>query len=229
MNMNLPSPRLAILRAQLAAEAESTRRRRANYKLSNEVGCSCHVPAPNAADLPLPPSYDEDLLEWLLELQARKDALVPQKKALVHKWLHGEFTVNNAAQGDAYVSAKRPEPAADVWHSEAPAKGLRHMVCVRSSIGAPVGRVYDKQTHQLALEMIASNARVGSDYRLCDSEGWIPHVPTADSGCPVPQGVEFSVKLYDGQTSPGGHGGCTMIKWNSGTSVVAWHPTGSAA
>lgn len=60
------------------------------------------------ADLPLPPSYDADLAEWLYELglyeahhQDMVDAMLP-------------------GTGDAYVSAKQPEPAADVWHIEAP-------------------------------------------------------------------------------------------------------------
>ena len=69
------------------------------------------------ADLPLPPSYWDDLEHWLKTLSPAKPAK-----------LSGDFAVLLTPSGVAicdstgtgYVSAKQPEPAADVWHSEAP-------------------------------------------------------------------------------------------------------------
>lgn len=90
MNMNRPSPRLAILRAELAAKDDAIRLQRASYKITAAGGISCPVPAPDADSLPLPPSYWDDLEYWL-------KTLAPAKPA----------TPQPAAQGAALVGAKQ--------------------------------------------------------------------------------------------------------------------------
>lgn len=98
MPLNKPSPRLAILRAQFAAKAADEEFARALYSYSAQNPRTLRALPPLADSMPLPPSYDEDLEHWL-------QTLAPAKPA---------------ATGDAYVSAKQTEPAAEVWHSETP-------------------------------------------------------------------------------------------------------------
>jgi hypothetical protein len=139
-------------------------------KVAYHVACDAfeavlHMPA----DLPLPPSYWDDLEHWLKTLAPVKPA-VPQP-CQAPAWRRGSDIPKNertglwhvrndrydkepcaaddasefwfqvaeympaalgaklgdpydeskyTAAGDAYVSAKQPEPAANVWHSEAP-------------------------------------------------------------------------------------------------------------
>lgn len=200
------------------------------------------------ADLPLPPSYWDDLEHWL-------KTLAPAKPA-----------------------AEQPEPAADVWHSEAPSvAGVyvtrwagfeatnRHWDGSRWSEGyygassdterqddsdieeGPVEWLRlieaDKPAQQPAQNAsthsvcIAENAcfKIGSvitgsqdpEYWLpCDASGWVTHVPTADSLCPVPDGVDFEFKVRDGELSyPGSKNGINAVNWDSGRSFIcAWRP-----
>lgn len=158
--------------------------------------------------------YEADRLQFFADCEARTSA--SQRPLDVRD--HG-------AQGAALIGVKQPAP------------GLRHMVCVSSPTGAPVGRVYDKHSHKSALAMIASNARLGLDYRLCDAEGFIPHTPTTDSVCPVPEGVEFEAKTRDGDTSPRNDFDDDGSEWRMGRpghpsphpfDIVAWRPIAKA-
>ena len=94
MQMNRPSPRLAILRAQLAAEQFGALCQRAEYIISAEQPRCRPAPPPDADSLPLPPSYWDDMEEmW----PASAETLTPAKPA-----------------------AQQPAPADDVWRSKLP-------------------------------------------------------------------------------------------------------------
>lgn len=109
MTLNRPNPRLQILRAQLAAEADAVRMQRASYKISNAIGCSCPVPAPDADSLPLPPDYWSDLEHWL-------KTLAPAKPDAKQRESHAPVTIGfdlGAPEGDTTVIALAPaKPAA---------------------------------------------------------------------------------------------------------------------
>lgn len=108
---------------------------------------------------------------------------------------------------------------------------LTHSVCIKahnyaSFVDYPVGAVIPVCHESIPI------------YRQCwlpcDKDGFIPHTPTADSVCPVPAGVHFETLLFGGaawlrpdRTVDGGYGGtgdCNCIKWDAGTSVIAWRP-----
>lgn len=107
---------------------------------------------------------------------------------------------------------------------------LLHVVCVQSANPKMVGCVSNALMSQESARGHADgmSALVGQYWEQCDADGWIPHVPTADSVCPVPGDVEFDIILCDGQRGPGGRGDCNMIKWDTGTSVVGWRPAAVA-
>lgn len=97
MSMNKPSPRLAILRAQLAAEARELQAYRDAMAGPTWVGAA---PAPDADSLPLPPTYDQDLDAWLISID------------------HAQSRRHYEMQPDGAVHDV--EPTADAWHSELP-------------------------------------------------------------------------------------------------------------
>lgn len=60
----------------------------------------------------------------------------------------------------------------------------------------------------------------------CDEYGWITHVPTADSVCPVPPGLEIELMTQQTPTYryvcrvPAGR--MWQVKWDEDSTVVAW-------
>lgn len=65
MRLNKPSPRLEILRAQLAREAVKLKCEQIMYASSAQNPRVSRALPPVAEDLPLPPSYWDALDEWL--------------------------------------------------------------------------------------------------------------------------------------------------------------------
>lgn len=275
MQLNKPNPRLDILRFDAYVKAMGEELARIEYAESAQNPRVSRAAPPDADSLPLPPSYWDDLEHWL-------KTLAPAKPA---------------ATGDAYVSAKQPEPSADVWHSEAPsvagvyiaaaydlsvtqrrywngcgwsqnwevtdeasyAARRRGNASCTSDIqwlrlieaDAPAQEKPAKLTHSVCIKahhgfsgvhwsvgsvatFLPAHAMVPECWRACDADGWIPHTPTANSVCPVPAGVHFETLLFGGftvlrptRTVDGGYGGtgdCNCIKWDTGTSVIAWRP-----
>lgn len=269
MTLNRPNPRLAILRAQLAAKAEAEQLQRDTMRLMALAPIRCKAPAPDAATLPLPPSYWDDMEEmW----PASAETLAPAKPA-----------------------AKQPEPSSDVWHSEAPSvvgvyiasadrctgvisywngskwhigagnvRDARRMpprttfavewfrlieadaptdlaARLASTSGAADGAAligFDrsaapgvaKLTHSVCIkahggwkvgQVRVTDAAFPECFVPCDKDGWIPHTPTADSTCPVPDGMEFEVKRNDGFPV---QDGTTILHWAKGSAICAWRP-----
>lgn len=81
MPLNKPSPRLAILRAQLAAKAADEAFARALYSYSAQNPRTLRALPPLADSLPLPPSYWDDLEHWLKTLAPAKPAAPTQQPA----------------------------------------------------------------------------------------------------------------------------------------------------
>ena len=206
MQMNRPSPRLAILRAQLAAEQFGALCQRAEYIISAEQPRCRPAPPPDADSLPLPPDYWSELERWTKTLTPPAASMTP-----VLDKLCGPADPSNAAQGAA--------PAAAV---------TRYCVCVEEH----------EFEHVLWLvgdvrkECAADECRRPAAWRDCDKDGWIPHVPQADSVCPVPEGAWFEARYGDGSPVA-----CTestrrdcAILWkrtngsDPSSDIVAWRP-----
>lgn len=114
---------------------------------------------------------------------------------------------NRDIQWSRLLEADTPAPAAQ--ESE-------YLVCIKGSKWLKVGQI----AHQVG---------GGFDpeyWARCDSEGWIPHQPTADAVCPVPDHVNFEIKIPGTRPEawPGGRGNCNTINWGRGTSLTAWRP-----
>lgn len=251
MQLNKQSTRLAILRAELAAK-----NRPLHNMSADAFEHGVHMPS----DPPLPPSYWDDLEHWL-------KTLAPAKPA-----------------------AKQPEPAADVWHSEAPSvagvyiasadrcrevlsywdgskwhcgagnasdarkqaprtafavewlrlieadkparqpaqvASTRHVVCIKAHICDVTGITV--AVGQAAPAIGVHEMQQPGRWLPCDASGWVTHVPTADSVCPVPEGIEHQVRWRNGyetlgidgfnwsEQEPGGHR----------SDIIAWRPIAS--
>lgn len=120
---------------------------------------------------------------------------------------------SSAADGAALVGAK-----------------LKHSVCIKahnyaSFVDYPVGAVIPVRHESIP--------RYRECWLPCVEDGWIPHTPTADSVCPVPDGVRFEARYGDGtpvdDTESTKHGDC-IILWRATTGsapcndIVAWRP-----
>lgn len=97
------------------------------------------------------------------------------------------------------------------WEGVTGAVYLKHLpaqqfVCIRAHKGTNDWKVGD-------IAVVVS-ANEPDNWRPCDAEGWIAHVPTADAECPVPDGVEFEVKRRMGCVS-------SMDRYDS-----LWRPRG---
>lgn len=226
-----------------------------SYRASvNAFEQGVHMPT----DAPLPPTYDQDLDEWLRECEyfAQLRLIKPSTR----KWLHGEFDMHslgaadNAAHGDAYVSAKQPDQS-EVWHSEPPAVAGVYIASMKkladtrrywngsqwsqpwygqtprhecksqttdvvgiqwlrlieadkpAETAAPAAAEYSVciKAHGMA-EWLVGDVQPGSpdtfahpgNWLPCDKDGWVSHTPTADSVCPVPEGVEAEIQFENG-------------------------------
>lgn len=151
--LNKPSPRLAILRAQLAAEADAIRIQRASYKISNAVGCSCPVPAPDADSLPLPPDYWSDLEHWLKTLAPAKPAAEqPAKSQDASGWRRGPRVPYGERLGLWHVRAVADDK--DVSNaSDAVRLGFVTGCEYRPAVsGAAVGDPYDESKYTSAAQ-----------------------------------------------------------------------------
>lgn len=241
------------------------------------------------ADLPLPPSYSEDLEQWLaqreservheavLDRQSAARSVAPAKPAagqpakpqdasgwrigsdvpphervgLWHYKAVGGKLASVARQGDdlmfdvllyrqaapgtkegdrydesKYATADMTARLASTSSADGAAlvgAKLTHSVCIKAHHGVQVGRVVDG-SRPLAYPKL---------WLPCDAAGWIPHTPTADSVCPVPDGVRFEARYGDGtpvdDTESTKHGDC-IILWRATTGsvpcndIVAWRP-----
>lgn len=98
--------------------------------------------------------------------------------------------------------------------------GPTHQVCIKAhetNVGntIPVGHVVTGGLMQQS-----------ACWLPCDEYGWITHVPTADSVCPVPPGLEIDVMTQ--QTPTYRHvarvprGRLWQVKWDEDSTVVAW-------
>lgn len=241
MRLNKPSPRLAIMRAQLAREAVTLKCDRIMYANSAQNPRVSRAPPPVAEDLPLPPSYDEDLAEWLKMLRAQpasktQQPAAPAPKPIASAWRRGADIPESERLGlwhDARAAdlegvvgkvgcAKHAEgllfnvmmyrPAAPGTKEGDPYDESRYAAAAQSAKPADAGSaengdamVVAKLTHSVCIkEHVASGHlwRVGNvlndspnvrlfpeNWRACDKDGWIPHIPMADSVCPVPESV----------------------------------------
>jgi len=138
--LNRPSPRLAILRAELARESVALRCERIMYASSAHHPRVNRAPPPVAADMPLPPSYDEDLAEWLeclkgksnSEIAAFEDWLLRVRPSgcveqVENAWLESSdydewFSAHLGASGPkrcAKAASNTPQPAVSAWRSVA--------------------------------------------------------------------------------------------------------------
>lgn len=108
-----------------------------------------------------------------------------------------------------------------VWlrliEADTPASTAQQFVCIRAHQGANDWKVGD-------IAVVVS-ANEPDNWRLCDAEGWIAHVPTADAVCPVPEGVEFEVRRRAGHA---GKMNRPDTLWQSSSmpsaDPVAWRP-----
>lgn len=184
MRLNKPSPRLEILRTQLALRSLSLQCDRMMYASSAQNPRMSRAPMPVAADLPLPPSYDEDLAEWLRERAAPES-------------------------GGSSAPPEQPSVAAP---------RIPYSVCVKEHYGIKVGEVFAFIPH----------CRMEDHWLPCDRDGWIAHIPTPKSVCPVPDAVgdSYEVMFRSGTTSGSGGGWDwrTPVDGPLSSDIVAWRP-----
>jgi len=182
MRLNKPSPRLEILRTQLALRSLSLQCDRMMYASSAQNPRMSRAPMPVAADLPLPPSYDEDLAEWLRERAAPES-------------------------GGSSAPPEQPSVAAP---------RIPYSVCVKEYYGIKVGEVFAFIPH----------CRMEDHWLPCDRDGWIAHIPTPTSECPVPDGLRAWVRWRDGTE----HSDYGLFRWHEQvpgghcSDIVAWRP-----
>ncbi len=199
--LNKPSPRLQILREQLAREKFSQQNARELYAHS-----ASHQRTTHHTDHEY--SYNEDLADWLKSLTRTHSASKthqPEAPASQPSELCARLAdAGGAASGAALVGAK-----------------LTHKVCIREHIGTYRGR------WRLG-EVVAAESRMGTEsaWIPCDKDGWIPHTPTADSTCPVPAGVAFDIKRFDTTEV---RRGTIIMHWQKGSAIVAWRPVAGGA
>jgi hypothetical protein len=102
---------------------------------------------------------------------------------------------------------------------------LTHSVCIKEYMPHDfhVGDVLDGLPH---VRFFPEN------WRACDPDGWIPHIPTPNRACPVPAGVMYQDVLADGEVGESGDNHCN---WSTQPEperrIVAWRPVagGSAS
>lgn len=101
---------------------------------------------------------------------------------------------------------------------------MKHSVCIKAHGFAEwvVGEVMPGGTAKWAHP---------ENWRACTPEGWVPHTPTADSMCPVPDGVAYEALRRSGTITL--FGGVPDNAWQIGFKydrspvpgdVVAWRP-----
>lgn len=230
-----------------------------------------HMPT----DLPLPPTYWDDLEHWTKTLAPAKPA-TPQPEPAAEVWHDGPPPV----AGVYWAESKPAECAPGMflrhfngvmwsrhWRAVAPADfaatrrdGEHTASCEQISwfrlveadkpaeTAAPAAATHSvciKAHHNLAgsmnhvgdvIEYGPASRHVPECWLPCDKAGWVSHVPTADSGCPVPSGVKFDtlrrsgyVCLF-GETPPyAWELGFRHSRTASPGDIVAWRPTGVAA
>jgi hypothetical protein len=225
------------------------------------VGISTNI------DPPLPPSYDEDLAEWLRDrehAQAERERVgdcagnhdEPKIAASASTWRLGHDVPASERTGLWHVrlligcsmaipaerlqfdSATEYRPAAPGTEEGDPydesryaaqaAPEKRHFMCIKKNKSGffDVGQISE------------SYSAPSPEYWLpCDKDGWIAHVPTPTSTCPVPNGVTGGeVRLRDGTVEPLHE--ATKECWQLGyeghrhetyVDIVAWRPVRSDA
>lgn len=175
------------------------------------------------ADLPMPPSYSEDLEQWLaqreservheavLERQRSARSVAPAKPAApeapfpappqlppvpglaladLHVYIRDLLaSTSSAADGAALIGTK---PAAPAQHPAQ--KASTHSVCIKAhksmGLNRDIGTVVPRLPHHRSHPEC---------WLPCDESGWVTHVPTADSVCPVPDDVAFEAKWRNGK------------------------------
>jgi len=210
--LNRPSPRLEILRAQLAREKFERDTARELYAYSAANPRSAHH---------YHPDYNTDLADMWPEKPASN---TPQPAAPgvkeFDKYDESRYTALSARLADAGGAAS----AAALAGVKADT-GMRHLVCVHG--GSPAGYVYTCESADAAIRMLTMH---GSDWRLCDADGWIQHTPAADSTCPVPNGVRYQYRLANGGV--GEYRGKPPF-WSTFPAprarIVAWRPVAGGA
>lgn len=120
------------------------------------------------------------------------------------------------------------EPAEPVQQAQA-----KHKVCIRSYTTSR-GCAWD--IGQLSWGD-ADDFESPNNWLPCDRGGWVTHLHTADSVCPVPNGVRFEVRQRNGtvRDDEGARHIHSLWKTVPGDTLefaadfVAWRPTGTAA
>lgn len=167
------------------------------------------VREPSAAD------YNLGLAGWLMELANRPRMIVgvdPAKPG-------GDVTA--VALVKSLGATGKAAPAA-----------ATHSVCIKAHhyLAGAMNHVGD------VLEYEPASRHVPECWLPCDKDGWVTHVPTADSGCPVPSGVKFETLRRSGDVCLFGETppyawelGFRHSRTASPGDIVAWRPTGVAA
>lgn len=239
-----------------------------------EVGV--HMPS----DLPLPPSYWDDLEHWLKTLAPAKPAApkpcqeparpaatvwrtgpMIQSRERIGLWhvRHGERSGSSARHANdlrfdfseyrpAAPGTKEGDPYDESKYATA---DLTVRLASTSSAADGAALVGAKLTHSVCIkahgfadwhvgEIWPCHADLFShpdNWRACDAAGWIPHHPTADSVCPVPDGVRFEARYGDGTpvaSTESTRRECVLLwKRTDGSDptndIVAWRPIAKAA
>jgi len=110
--LNKPSPRLQILRAEIARNSVDLSCERIMYAASAHHPRVSRALPPVADDMPLPPSYDEDLADWLKSLDKKAAPLGDLQKAITH----AQPSASAWRRGTDIPVAER----VGLWHHRAP-------------------------------------------------------------------------------------------------------------
>lgn len=253
MTLNKPSPRLAILSAQLAAKAEAEQLQRDTMRLWARAPIRCKAPAPDAATLPLPPDYWSELELWLKTLAPAKPAAQQPEPTIkvgdtVMTKYDGLATVISLGSGELLGEVATVRILSNGYEGCTSVAGLKRISQPESAArlastssadgAAPLGA---KLTHAVCCgNKMESYSKIGDvipwahcyapgvDWRMCHKDGWIPHTPTADSKCPVPDGVEIELMTQQSPTyrhvARVAPGMMREVKWRGKSTIVAWRP-----
>lgn len=129
---------------------------------------------------------------------------IREKKCFVHwngvMWTGGSYDLEQARRNNHHDLRLKEWQWLRLIEADTPAPAALpsvHFVCIRSHKGANDWKVGEVAILPRGLDSVNEP----DNWRPCDSAGWIPHQPTADAVCPVPEDVRFEARWPDGGVS----------------------------